>query len=197
MWANQLGDDLVHAKACQTACPPGGRRVLKRGIGPSPGEFFSGYGGYKHRLRRKLPTAIGHGSGGLVYIEFYCGGGETALEIELVLHTEIKGILEDAGGAKPRGDAGNLVHAVVGLFETHRGAIGKMHVRLFLGGVHVQVTSKGEGRDLFILVRSAVSQAVQQGLAKLQARVKIYRNDSHVLTLLGPKYRHIAHDEGS
>ena len=36
----------------------------------------------------------------------------------------------------------------------------------------------------------------QQGLAKVQVGVEIYRNDGHVIALLGAQHRHGAHDEG-
>ena len=45
------------------------------------------------------------------------------------------------------------------------------------------------------LVEVRVSSA-QQGLAKVQVGVEIYRNNGHVLALLGAQYRHGAHDEG-
>ena len=82
------------------------------------------------------------------------------------------------------------------LLKTHRGAIRKMQVGLFLGGLHVQVAGECEGRPLLVHLRAAVLETPQQGLAKVQVGVEIYRNNGHVLALLGAQYRHGAHDEG-
>ena len=71
-----------------------------------------------------------------------------------------------------------------------------MQVGLFRGGLHAQVAGKCEGRPLLVHVRVAVLETAQQGLAKVQVGVEIYRNDGHVIALLGAQHRHGAHDEG-
>lgn len=71
-----------------------------------------------------------------------------------------------------------------------------MQAGLFRGGLHVQVAGKREGRPLLVRFRAAVLETAQQSLAKVQVGMEIYRNDGHVLALLGAQHRHVAYDKG-